>query len=219
MQLRANEKAIMQAVQNQILQEILLSEQGVGDEQLAEKLGKDLQEIRFHLDELYRGGFLKLFTSRTVDDDFYFAESLTLRGCMVLQKKISLDDKGRTGSSSASQNNTYFNIYGGKNQIGGKHNTQNISINSTSEFADLISQLSELINNSSLLEDDKEEVVEAIQKLPELAMREQTPGVLERVQKRLTFVNNITKSAKELYETVRPLLIPLYAYWKIHFPE
>jgi repressor of nif and glnA expression len=83
----------MQATQRQILQLILASEQGISDQQLLEKLGKDIQEVRFHLDELSRGGFIKLITDTTFNGEFYLATSVTPRGCMVLQGQISLEDR------------------------------------------------------------------------------------------------------------------------------
>ncbi|WP_190559249.1 winged helix-turn-helix domain-containing protein [Anabaena sphaerica] len=104
----------MQETQRQILHLILSAKEGISDQQIVEKLGKKLQEVRFHLDELSEGGFINLLSGSTFDDDFYLAVSLTPRGHMVFEKLISLDDKINSKSSKPqsyrSMPNNQYNI-------------------------------------------------------------------------------------------------------------
>ena len=55
-------------------------------------------------------------------------------------------------------------------------------------------------------------MVEAIEKLPELAVKEQSPEFLERVKRRLVLTSETLKPAKELYETAKPILLSLYEF-------
>jgi hypothetical protein len=103
----------MQKFQKQLLQEASLRED-IFDVDLVEKTGKDLHEVRFHLDELSRGDFIKLTKSSTHDGDAWQVDSLTPRGHMVLRGQISLDDKATTGRSAAVQTNIgKLSIHGG----------------------------------------------------------------------------------------------------------
>jgi len=154
---RSIQKCTMQALQRQLLKLIYASERGISDQQLTEKLKKDIQEVRFHLDELNRGGFIELTTSTTFDDDdggdgkFYLAISVTPRGQMVLQGQISLED--RVGSKSNSQtfhitNNSSI----GSQQFGNKNTatvTQNIGLN-TKEVFQIIESLKQAVDTLPL---------------------------------------------------------------------
>lgn len=145
----------MQATQRQILQLILASEQGMSDQQLLEKLGKDIQEVRFHLDELSRGGFIKLITSTTFNGESYLATSVTPRGCMVLQGQISLEDRVNSKLDSQTFNITN-NCPIGSQQLGNKNTatvTQKIGFNTTEVFQ-IIESLKQAVDTLPLNSQD-----------------------------------------------------------------
>lgn len=110
-----------------------------------------------------------------------------------------------------------FNAAVGALQQGGQNNTANVNQNiSLPDCDELVAKLSELIQSSSLSDLDKEDTIEAANRLPELAKKEQLPGVIERVKQRLELINNTFKPAEELYDKSKPLLLGLYTYFKIH---
>lgn len=145
----------MQATQRQILQLILASEQGISDQQLLEKLGKDIQEVRFHLDELSRGGFIKLITDTTFNGEFYLATSVTPRGCMVLQGQISLEDRVDSKFDSQTLNITNNSPIGSQ-QLENKNTatvTQQIGLNTTEVFQ-IIESLKQAVDTLPLNSQD-----------------------------------------------------------------
>ena len=110
-----------------------------------------------------------------------------------------------------------FNAAVGALQQGGQYNTANVNQNnSLSECNEFVAKLSELIQSSSLSDLEKEDTIEAVNRLPELAKKEQSPGVIERVKQRLELINNTLKPFQELYGKCKPLLIGLYKCFNIH---
>jgi hypothetical protein len=110
-----------------------------------------------------------------------------------------------------------FNATVGALQQGGQNNTANVNQNiGLSDCDELVAKLSELIQSSSLPDLDKEDTIEAANRLSELSQKEQLPGVIERVKQRLELINNTLKPAQELYDKSKPLLLGLYTYFKIH---
>jgi hypothetical protein len=153
----------MQATQRQILQLIFAAEQGISDQQLLEKIGKDIQEVRFHLDELSRGGFIELITSTTFNGDgdgdgdgkSYLATSVTPRGCMVLQGQISLEDRVDSKFDSQTFNITNNSTIGSQ-QFGNKNTatvTQKIGLNKTEVFQ-IIESLKQAVDTLPLNSQD-----------------------------------------------------------------
>jgi repressor of nif and glnA expression len=150
------QKCTMQETQRQILHLILSDKEGISDTEIVEKLGKNLQEVRFHLDELSEGGFINLSSGSTFDDDFYLATSVTPRGHMVIKGQISLDD--RINSKSNSQNFHITNKAPIGSQQFGNYNTaqinQNIGIDVT-DILQIIEDLKKAVNDIPL---DKQEI-------------------------------------------------------------
>lgn len=110
-----------------------------------------------------------------------------------------------------------FNAPVGAIQQGGQNNTANVNQNIGLPNCDeLVAKLSELIQSSSLSDLDKEDTIEAANRLPELAKKEQSLEVIERVKQRLELINNTLKPAQELYNKAKPFLLELYTFFKIH---
>jgi hypothetical protein len=82
--------------------------------------------------------------------------------------------------------NIHGNIYG--MQTGGYHNTQNVQVNINPDFNAAISKLVELVHGSELDHIKKDDLVEALERLPRLAQQEKTPDVIEAATKRLNLV-------------------------------
>ncbi len=102
-------------------------------------------------------------------------------------------------------------IYGGV-QIGGERNIQNISL---SNVVDIVAKLDELLKSSSLPELEKEDAIEAISRIPELAKKEQSGDVLERVKTRLDIVKSTIEVSEDIAKKALPLVAILYKLFKL----
>lgn len=194
----------MQATQRQILQLISISESGISDHQIHEKIGKGLQEIRFHLDELYTGGFIKLITSKAFDEDeSYLATSITPRGRMVLKGQISLED--RVDSKSDSQTfNVTNNSPIGSQQLGNKNTasvTQNIGFDTTEVFH-ILESLKQAVE--TLPSNHQDVATESITLIEEEINAPKNPSIIKTAlfalwsvtKESVTFINAITALAE-----------------------
>jgi DNA-binding MarR family transcriptional regulator len=162
----------MQETQRQILHLILSDKEGISDQQIVEKLGKKLQEVRFHLDELREGGFINLLSGSTFEDDFYLAVSLTPRGHMVLEKLISLDDKINCKSSKPqsykSMPNNQYNIKAEVVQITEQNHGEVIGKKYAHDpqFKEALAEIIQILNklksqNPNATEAQAEDIIEA----------------------------------------------------------
>ena len=93
-------------------------------------------------------------------------------------------------------------------QVGGEGNVQNISIVISPKFDDAVSNLLKIVSDSSLPNLEKEDAIEAIQRLPQLANLEKSPTVIERAKQRLDLV----KSTIETGTTLAPIALPYLQY-------
>lgn len=147
----------MQQVQRQILQLIFSLNEEINDNQIAEELGKDLHEVKFHLDDLYKGGFIELIVSKMFGGETYLVTSVTPRGHMVLQNQISLDD--RIDSKSLSQT---FNVTNsssvGLQQFGNQNTAQSAQF-SSSNTTEVLQYLNDLKSLIDTLPANKQDVV------------------------------------------------------------
>lgn len=119
---------------------------------------------------------------------------------------VKISDEGKTINNSQS-GHTIFNapVYGGI-QVGG-NNVQNINISIQTELNENIEKLISLITNSSIPTLEKEDAIEALKRIPELAKKEQTEEVINRVKTRLDIVKSALEIGKELAPIAGPLLI------------
>lgn len=99
----------------------------------------------------------------------------------------------------------------------GNNNTANVTQNiGFSEVDDLVTKLSKLIKSSPISELNKEDAIEATNRLTELVKKEQTPGVIERVKQRLDLIDNALKPVQGIYEKAKPILFALYQLYRLH---
>lgn len=135
---------------------------------------------------------------------------ITHQGMCEVEEAIKNPNESTKNFPAQVFHNT-FNAPLGVFQQAGHQNTANV--NQTigfSEIDDLVAQLSDLIKSSPLPELDKEDAVEAANRLPELAKKEQSSGVIERVKQRLELINNTLKPVQEIYTKAKPILSTIY---------
>jgi hypothetical protein len=97
---------------------------------------------------------------------------------------IQLDSEGRAVHYTT---NIHGPNYGGIQQ-GGQGNVQNITLTNNPDFDRAVASLVELIRNSSIPEDDKEDIRGDIDKVSKLALKEPAPGLLGRAKNRLDLI-------------------------------
>jgi hypothetical protein len=78
----------------------------------------------------------------------------------------------------------------------GNQNTQNAIININPDLDEAISSLLDLINRAELQEIDKDDALEATERLRKLIQQEKRPDVVEAATKRLGVVKNVLEIAK-----------------------
>jgi len=124
-----------------------------------------------------------------------------------------VDELGKVLRSSA-KGQAVFNapVHGGV-QVGGHQNVQNISVSSGSSMDEVVAKLVELVKSSSLSALDKEDVIEAAERLPQLAAKDKSPEVIERAKSRLELIKSTLETSKELGTVAAPILTWLYKYF------
>ena len=101
-------------------------------------------------------------------------------------------------------------------QVGGSHNVQNVSININPKFDEAINTLRQLItNDKDLSEYQKEDAVEALQKLPELAKKEQSEETLKRAKDKLEIAKSVISISKDLAVVAGPYLLGIAKHFHI----
>lgn len=95
----------------------------------------------------------------------------------------------------------------------GNNNMQTVTTGQ--DINEIINSLIELLNSSSIPELDKGDAEEALQSISNLAKKEKSEGVLERVSGRLATFTSIISSSQTIYEQAQPLVTALKAYFGI----
>ena len=94
--------------------------------------------------------------------------------------------------------------YGGI-QLNAAHGTQNIS-SQVLAISEPISKLRELLDNDEIDELDREEAENALERIMQLAHKEQTPNVLARIKEKLDVVNGTFSVATNLAKLAAPYI-------------
>jgi hypothetical protein len=199
-------KSAMEVVKRKMLELIAVSiKSGIDDEQIAEQLGISLDETHFHLDDLECGGFIKLVrTIRYANDETgygYVILSVTPRGNMVLQGKLTLQDRVDTMLNSPHVN---LNQYGsvGVQQIGNYNAaevTQNIGLEAT-DITQIIEAIKREITHLPL--EHQEDAMGALEDIREEAI---TPTRASRIKSGLLLLWSITKDTAAFANSVTAL--------------
>ena len=94
--------------------------------------------------------------------------------------------------------------YGGI-QLNAAHGVQNIS-SQVLAISEPISKLRELLNHDEIDELDREEADNALDRIAQLAQKEQTPNVLARIKEKLDVINGTFKVAQNLATSAAPYI-------------
>lgn len=124
---------------------------------------------------------------------------LTPFGFDEIEKTINSPEQPTTNFPAHIVNN--FNISVGTNygaiQQGGQHNTIKSTVSITTDVDEAAQKLIELIKGSQLGELDKEEIVDHVNRVQDLAKKEKTPEVAERAKSRLELIRSTLDLAKD----------------------
>lgn len=204
----------MQQTQRRILQLILSYENGISDKDIVETLKKNLHEVRFHLDELHRGGFIELFTSTTFDEDngkSYLATSVTSRGHMVLKGQLSLKDRADSRANLQTYNVANYAPIGAQ-QIGNQ-NSADINQNIGADTSEVLQIIESLKHSIGVLPSDSQDV--AIESLSVIEEEIKTPTKLSRFKTALIALWSISKDITTFANSVTALA----QRFNIHLPR
>ena len=114
-----------------------------------------------------------------------------------------------------SEGKAIFNIGGSVYglQYGGQNNTQSVTLVNDPDFDNAIAGLIQLIQSSSIPEDDKEELQNEVQAVNKLALKEKTPNTLDRAKLKLDYLKT-SINATEIAIKAAPLLTALYNFFQ-----
>jgi hypothetical protein len=161
----------------------------------------------FHTQELARDVVVKIHESKEYQDIVYQAR-IDLRICM---KRIKME---RTKSEKS-----HINIEGdftGALQVGGSQNSQTVNIQINTQFDNAFNKVLDLLQKDTHMgEYQKEDAIDALQKLPELAKKEPSESNMKRAKEKLDVVNSAISTSKELAAIAAPYLLELAKYFHL----
>ena len=178
--------------------------------ELARVLDLSFRELSDILDYWEKKGLIES-TENTV--------KLTPFGIDEIEETITNPEKPTRHFPANIVNNYSINIGGanyGAIQQGGENNTQTNTVYIDSAVNDSVIKLLELIKGSTLNDLDKEEIVNDIKRVEDLAKREQTPEVTDRAKKKLEIIKStleVTKDAGGLAIKAAPYLATLWQFF------
>lgn len=172
---------------------------------LAEKEGFDESYAIEIYDYLRSEG---LFGHEQVDGSL----SLSHRGVLEVEQSIIYPQKPTDHFPATVIQNFSGPIYGGV-QTGGQNNTQHVSVNVNSSFGEAVKRLTELVNNSPASSLYKEESVQALERVQQLAQKEKSPDVVKLAKDKLDIVKTTLEVGKGLAEIAAPYLQIIAGYF------
>ena len=95
-------------------------------------------------------------------------------------------------------------VYGGI-QLDSPHATQNVSVQ-VLKIDENLRQLRELLQKASILELDKEEASQALDRIAQLSRKEQSPEVVSKLKEKLELVKTTFDIAKDIAVTAAPYI-------------
>jgi DNA-binding MarR family transcriptional regulator len=198
------QKYTMEATKRSVLQLIASStENCITDQQIADQLGVSLDESCYHLDELDRGGFIKLIRSKLFGNPEARrrALSVTPQGKMVLEGKISFEDV-----LNSSSNPQVFNINNHApvaTQQLGNNNTANVTQNIGSDTTEILQMLQALRQEVSSLPPENQTT--AIEALDDIEEEVKTPTRASRIRGGLLALWSVVKDITSFANAVTAL--------------
>lgn len=198
------QKNTMEANRRNILKLVFSSTQstnGISDQDISKQLKKSLDEVRFHLDELERGGFIKLVRSHAYGTDGEALQPLevTPRGKMLLEGKISFED----GLNSSSQVFKVTNHAPVATQQFGNQNVAHVTQTVGSSVAEILQMLNALRLEVSNLPLEHQTI--AIEALDDIEEEVSTPTKASRIRGGLLSLWSVTKDIASFANAVTAL--------------
>jgi Mn-dependent DtxR family transcriptional regulator len=171
-------------------------------EELARELNLDLREVQDIVIELESKGL----TDGNDQSTWIIAAGL-----------LEIESGGqRTGAASTTINYT-ANIgtnYGNLDQ-GGRGNTQSVTLTNNPDFERTLTGLIELLRASDISQLDKDDIIHDVERVKQLAQQNDTPGALERAQKKLDAVKTGIEVADSGGELLGKALPYITALWQL----
>ncbi|MBW4578674.1 MAG: winged helix-turn-helix domain-containing protein [Tildeniella nuda ZEHNDER 1965/U140] len=200
------QKSTMEFNRRKILNLISSSIQGdnrISDQQISEQLKMSLDEVSFHLDELERGGFVKLIRNHTFNTNGEALEpiAVTPRGRMLLEGKISFEN-----ALNSSPNSQVFKVTNhapvAAQQYGNK-NTANVTQNIGLDTAEILQMLHALRQEVSSLPSENQTT--AIEALDDIEEEVKTPTRTSRIRGGLLSLWSVVKDIASFANAVTAL--------------
>ncbi|MGB7202720.1 MAG: hypothetical protein WBD16_10670 [Pyrinomonadaceae bacterium] len=106
----------------------------------------------------------------------------------------------------------FYGPVSGGVQVGGHDNTQTVTITTDPYFVGALNSLIGLIKTADIDDLEKEDALEGLQRIGQLAEKEKTSGVLERVKSKLELVKSAVEVGKIAKEAL-PYITTIAAYF------
>jgi hypothetical protein len=171
---------------------------------IAEKEQLTREELDDALRYLVGEGLIKPATFGTV--------SILHRGIKEIEESIRNPDRGTEHFQPTIIQNFYGTTIGV--QAGTQNSSQSISINVSQDFDNSVSELLNLVRSAPLPDLQKDDVIEAIERLPKLAKMEKTPDVIDTAKKKLDLVKTTLEVGTNLATVAMPYLQYLYTWFQ-----
>lgn len=185
-----------------VLQLIASSPNGINDQKIADQMGISLDESRFHLGDLDRGGFIKLISTDTcMSPESCFALRVTPQGKMVLEGKIPFED-----GLNVRPNSQVFKITNHGSvaaQQFGNNNIANVNQNVSPEITEILQIIDALRQNVSNLPPEKQTI--AIEAIDDIEEEVKTPFRLSRIRGGLLALWSVTKDVASFANAITAL--------------
>lgn len=101
-------------------------------------------------------------------------------------------------------------------QIGGSQNTQTVNILINTQFDNAFNKILELLQKDTHLDEyQKEDAIDALQKLPDLAKKEPSESIMKRAKEKLELITSAISVSKETAIIAAPYLLELARYFHL----
>lgn len=174
--------------------------------ELGESIGFSRNETQTIAEYLVHAGLIKLVALGG-------KIAITYNGINLYED--ALDDKVFTNEVQEKPSTININNYGSiiGQQIGGANNTQNVTVKPEQNIGEIIAGLKVLLIQSTLSELDKEDAVEALDRVNILSSKDHTQDVIQRIDTRLGIVDSIIQKTQNIYEKAKPMLFAIKLYF------
>jgi hypothetical protein len=129
-----------------------------------------------------------------------------------------LDGQGNPVKSSYPQQASavFHGDFIGAFQQGGSQNTQTVNIQINTQFDNAFNKVLELLQKDTTLDDyQKEDAIDALQKLPDLAKKEPSESIMKRAKEKLDLITSTISVSKETAIIAAPYLLEFARFFHL----